>query len=150
MRARPIINNAINLNDLFINKFINLHMRLTSWVGLAMLAGMVSLNSCYYDAEDELYATDAACDTSATVSYASHIAPLMASYCNSCHSATSPADGVTTENYSGMATVALNGRLYGSVSHAANYKAMPQGGGKLPDCDIAKIKKWVDAGAPNN
>jgi hypothetical protein len=40
--------------------------------------------------------------------------------------------------------------LYGALSWAAGYKTMPQGGSKLSDCQLAKIKSWVDAGAPQN
>jgi hypothetical protein len=40
--------------------------------------------------------------------------------------------------------------LYGVISHSPGYRYMPKYGPKLPDCEIAGIKKWIDAGAPNN
>jgi hypothetical protein len=46
--------------------------------------------------------------------------------------------------------VAANGRLVGVISHAAGYPAMPQGGPKLSDCEIARIRTWVRQGTPNN
>jgi hypothetical protein len=38
----------------------------------------------------------------------------------------------------------------GAITHAPGFTPMPQGGAKLPACEIAKIKAWVDAGSPNN
>jgi hypothetical protein len=36
------------------------------------------------------------------------------------------------------------------MNQTAGFKAMPQGGNKLDQCDINKIQKWVNAGALNN
>lgn len=44
----------------------------------------------------------------------------------------------------------LNGKLYGSIAHTTGFAAMPQSGNKLSDCQIAQVKKWIDAGAPQN
>jgi hypothetical protein len=48
-----------------------------------------------------------------------------------------------------MSAIAANGRLIGSITHIAGYKAMPQGG-KLPSCEIKQIQKLVAMGFPNN
>ena len=45
---------------------------------------------------------------------------------------------------------AISGKLYGALSWSNGFMAMPQGGSKLPDCNINKIKSWIDAGAANN
>lgn len=90
-----------------------------------------------------------ACDTS-NVTYSSSIAPLMQNSCVGCHNSTSLGGGVNLSSYGGVQTVALNGRLSGSVNHLSGYKAMPQGGNKLSGCNLAKIRIWIDAGAPNN
>jgi hypothetical protein len=54
------------------------------------------------------------------------------------------------DTYARVKTVADNGKLMGVITHANGFPQMPKGGNKLSDCNIAKIKKWVDAGAPNN
>lgn len=116
-----------------------------------MILGLVVLAvSCKYDNEEDLYGdkkTD--CDT-AQVLYSAHIAPLMQTYCNSCHNAGNPSGGINTSTHAALQPVALNGSLYGSVAHQSPYSPMPQGMPKLSDCNLAKIRKWVDQGAPNN
>jgi hypothetical protein len=37
-----------------------------------------------------------------------------------------------------------------AINHSAGYSPMPKGGNKLPACQIAKVRRWVAAGAPNN
>jgi hypothetical protein len=110
------------------------------------------LQSCYYDTEEELYPADpnAVCDTT-NVTYSAAVKPILQQNCASCHSGgISASGGVDMEDFNQVQTVALNGKLVGTISHASGFKPMPQGGNKLPDCAIAKIKKWADSGAPNN
>jgi hypothetical protein len=57
---------------------------------------------------------------------------------------------VTTDTWAGLSTVALNGKLWGGVSWASGYKNMPNGGSQLSPCELGKIKKWINQGAPNN
>ncbi|MEI8203038.1 MAG: cytochrome c [Bacteroidota bacterium] len=118
-----------------------------------MLFSALFLSGCYTDKEDVLYrftqSGSTICDTT-SVTYSQTIAPIMQSYCNVCHSAASPSGGWTTENYSGLQVIALNGKLYGVVSQATGFSAMPKGGNKISDCDIAKIKRWIDSGTLNN
>lgn len=90
-----------------------------------------------------------ACDTS-NVTYAGKIRPLLDGKCVGCHNNTLASSDVNLSNYSGVQTVALNGRLYGAVSHTAGYFAMPQGGAQLPACEIAAIRIWIQSGAINN
>ncbi len=88
------------------------------------------------------------CDT-INISYGNMIAKTMATYCIGCHGANYPGAGLNLTNYAGMSAIAANGRLIGSITHIAGYKAMPQGG-KLPSCEIKQIQKWVAMGFPNN
>lgn len=104
---------------------------------------------CYYDNEEELYPNPIACDTS-SVTYSGHIAAIMQSNCNTCHNAANASGNVITEDYNNLRTIALNGKLYGSVSHASGFSPMPKGGNKLSECDQARIRIWAAAGAPNN
>lgn len=108
-----------------------------------------ALQSCYYDKEDVLYPQNAnKCDT-INVTYAASIAPIMNTYCNSCHGGSGPSGGVKLDAYANVKTYADNGLLYGTVSHTSG-SAMPKGGSKISDCKIRQIQIWVAAGAPNN
>jgi len=89
------------------------------------------------------------CDTT-NVSYASFIVPVLKTYCNGCHSGTTPEGGLSFTSYNTVKAVALNGKLVGSITWASGYNAMPKGTNKLSDCKISKIKAWVNNGAPNN
>ncbi len=113
--------------------FINLMIR---WIdnGAANVTGCADANTC---------------DTS-EVSYAKDIQPVLQSYCVSCHTASAPSGGVVLNTYQGVKTVSDNGKLVGSVFHLPGYYAMPPSGIKLPDCDLQKIRTWVNNGAPNN
>lgn len=88
------------------------------------------------------------CDT-AQFAYTSTIKPILQTNCYGCHGTLSPGGGYNLTDFNVLKTVALNGKLLGSVKHAASYVAMPPVG-KLPDCQITQIKKWIDAGTPNN
>jgi hypothetical protein len=109
-----------------------------------------TLSGCYYDKENELYPTQANCDTTGVMTYSQAIAPIMTANCNTCHSSGNPSGGVITSNFDGLSIVAKNGRLYGAVSHQQGFLPMPNGADPLSSCDVTKIKKWVDAGSPNN
>jgi len=95
------------------------------------------------------------CDTT-KFTYAAIINPMITTYCVGCHP--SPGSG-SIPNLSTLTAIQNEvknypGRLIGSLERTAPYntaaQAMPQGGAKLPDCYIKQVKKWVDAGMPNN
>jgi hypothetical protein len=104
---------------------------------------------CYNDNEYDLYPFSAACDSS-NVTYTQTIAPMMGSYCNSCHSASLASGNVVTDNITGLSIVAKNGKLWGGVNAEAGFIPMPYQGSKLSSCDLGKIKKWINGGALNN
>ena len=107
--------------------------------------------SCYNDKADLLYpALNVTCDTVTTVSYSQKIVPLLQQYCYSCHLGPSPSGGIEMGTYTTDKAIGQNGKLYGSISYNNAYSPMPQGAGKLSDCQIAKIKKWIDANLPDN
>jgi hypothetical protein len=89
------------------------------------------------------------CDSS-QFKYGANIAPLLSTYCLGCHSGATPSGGINLSTYTGVRTVAISGRLVGAVSHAPGYSPMPKNAGKLSDCQIAQIRKWVNAGSLNN
>ena len=109
------------------------------------------LSACYYDKEELLYnSNSSSCDSINNVSYAQHIAPILQAQCSSCHSSSLASGGIVMGTFALDQKIALNGKLYGSITHSAGYSPMPQGTQKLSACQIALIKKWIDSGALNN
>lgn len=92
--------------------------------------------------------SNSTCD-STSVTYNATIAPIIQTNCSGCHSNSLASGGYNFSNHAGLAVVVHNGKLVGAISHRPGFVAMPQGG-KLSDCQIALIKKWVRGGAPNN
>lgn len=91
----------------------------------------------------------AACDTT-NVTLSGTVMPIFDNYCNGCHSGSVPQGNIDLSKYTGIKPTVDNGSLLGSVKHASGYVAMPEGGNKLSDCNIAKIEKWIALGAKND
>lgn len=121
---------------------------------LVLFTGLVlAISSCYYDKEELLYHTvsNVPCtDTAGVVSYAQKVAPMLQQYCYSCHSGNFPSGNIAMGTYAADKAIGQNGSLYGSINHASGYSPMPQGMPKMSSCQIAVVKKWIDAGMQNN
>jgi mono/diheme cytochrome c family protein len=119
----------------------------------ALLLGFAAAltNACTYQTAELLYpkANLANCD-STVFSYSKIVAPMMQESCVSCHSNGNVSGGVNLQDYQNTAIWAKNGKLYNSISHNGIASKMPQGGAKLADCKVLLVKKWVEAGFPNN
>ncbi len=100
-------------------------------------------------AKDLTCSDNTACNTD-NVTFSGTIKPIFAKYCTGCHSGATPTGGINLTLYADASGVAKSGRLVGAITHASGYVPMPQGGAKLPACEIAKIQAWVTAGSPNN
>ncbi|MBA4139188.1 MAG: cytochrome c [Segetibacter sp.] len=125
---------------------------------IAVILISVCFAGCYYDKEDLVYprqttttTTTTSCDTTA-VKYSVDIKNILSTNCYACHSGTATnGGGFKFDVYPGnLVAKALSGALVGSITHSPGFSPMPKGGGKLSDCDIAKIRTWVRNGAPNN
>jgi len=90
------------------------------------------------------------CDTT-NVTYSASITPILQTYCTGCHSggATS-GGGVDLSTYANVLVQVNSGKLWGDVSHATGYNAMPLGGAMLSACDLNIINSWIKKGALNN
>ncbi len=88
------------------------------------------------------------CDSN-NFTYSGAIAPLMNKYCTGCHSSASAPGGSLTD-YASVKNEAVSGSLIPRIAHQTGYAPMPSTGYKLSDCQVAQVKKWVAAGAPNN
>lgn len=89
------------------------------------------------------------CDT-VNVTYSASVAPVLKTYCVGCHSTASPSAGIDLSTYAATKVYAANGRLLGSITHAAGYKPMPSSTSKLGACEINQIKAWIIKGILNN
>ena len=102
---------------------------------------------CRYDKEQV-----GICTTSG-VTYSATITGIINTYgClnSSCHGGSTPASGFSLADYNGVKAKVTDGRLFGAISHASGFSPMPKNAGKMSECDIKKVKAWIDAGAPNN
>lgn len=109
------------------------------------------LYGCYNDNAEDLYPTPIGgnCDTT-NVTYSAVIKPIVETNCAlaGCHLEAYPT-GYDFSSHAGLAFVAKQGKLIPAIEHTGS-NPMPQNAAKLDDCTIAKIKKWVNDGAPNN
>lgn len=91
------------------------------------------------------------CDT-ANMKFTANVKPILQSNCYSCHSNanSSASGGVKLEDYADVKAHADDGDLLGTITHSSGFPPMPQGGNKLSECNINKIRAWVERGALNN
>jgi hypothetical protein len=114
----------------------------------------VILYSCYRDNREDMSVPSAGsslCDTT-HVSYDSTISPILLGNCAlaGCHASSSATGGYAFDNYSGVRSAVLNGRLVGAITHASGFAPMPKDRAMLDDCQVALIASWVEHGAQNN
>lgn len=89
------------------------------------------------------------CDTT-NFKYSTAIKPLIQNKCQGCHNPSSLGGSIDLSTYTGVRTVALNGRLYGTIAWLPGYSAMPKNGYKLSSCEITQVQKWINNGALND
>jgi hypothetical protein len=92
---------------------------------------------------------DGVCDSTQT-SFKNNILPIVTLQCKGCHSGTAASGGgILLSTYAEIKKYVDNGKFLGSLVQSPGYSAMPKSG-KLPDCDIRKIRNWIRQGALNN
>jgi len=125
-----------------IQFLVKMRLNLLVMLAISLFAGLFS--GCYYDVAEELYA---GCDT-ASVSYSATVAPMLQSNgCLGCHSGQAGGGGgVALDNQASIS--ALQPGQF--VSGADRMPPSSAPAGVLSDCDINKLRSWVNAGAPNN
>ena len=93
---------------------------------------------------------DYGCDTS-YVSFSQDVYPILQQYgCLDCHGGKFPQGQVSLVGYDNVIIYVQSGQLLGSIKHLQGYAPMPSAQEKMAPCDIAKIEKWINSGAPNN
>jgi hypothetical protein len=119
---------------------------------LALFIVSATMAGCYYDNMDDVFpgaGLFAPCDTTSVMSYETHIVPIIANNCISCHTGSGANADVHLDTYEGVHDAAVNDLLMGVTWHEPTYTPMPPNY-QLDSCSLVQIKKWVDAGAPNN
>ena len=116
-----------------------------------MTGSIVLIIGCSKTSEDKLTTPTPpqTCDT-VNMTYSTDVQPILQANCYSCHGNGNIEGGITLDTYASVKSVAESGELIGVITHAAGYPPMPDGGGKLSDCDINKIKDWINRGASND
>jgi len=119
---------------------------------LSLILLIASVSGCYYDSEEHLYPKlSTPCDDT-VVTFSGTVTSIMQP-CLSCHSnanALNEGGAIKLQNYADVIKMVTNGKLMGSITHANGFIPMPNGGGKLVDCEINQLQKWIDNGTPNN
>jgi hypothetical protein len=107
------------------------------------------VSSCYYDKEDKLYPNSAKTNTTATCDttdrkYSTYVQGVISTNCaiSGCHVA-----GTTRVDLSNYPSLKAN--IAAVTDRAIVKKNMPPSG-PLSNCDITKLKMWIDNGALQN
>ena len=127
-------------------------IKISGTIVLSMFLAVLIISfsqGCYYDVEDILYPPSAPCDTSETT-YNTTILPIIVNECYVCHDAATALGDVILEPHSELEVYALDGSLYCTIDHGSGCNEMPKNGNKISECDIRKIKRWIDNGALEN
>ena len=89
------------------------------------------------------------CDTS-NFTFSGRVNPIIQAWCVGCHSPANAGGGYDLTTYAGIVTSITNNRLMGSLEHLSGFSAMPKNTGAINSCDVAAIRKWVEARYPEN
>lgn len=120
---------------------------------LLVVISIIFFEGCYYDKADQQYPSTV-CDTT-VVTYTVEIMAILDANCKTCHGGSADlGGGIQLYDYNVISGLALDGKftygtLLSAVLHEGGAPPMPQGGNKLPECDINKFRAWVNRGAPN-
>lgn len=124
-------------------------MKKLLFTGLAFYA--LYYTSCTNKKEVEAYPVSI-CDTT-TVRLSVEVKDVFNRHCYRCHGATvanSLGGGTNLENYNILRAFSTSGILLDDITHAPGANPMPKGAGRIPDCDINKIRAWINRGSLNN
>jgi hypothetical protein len=110
--------------------------------------GIMALNGCYYDNEEELY-PGSFCDTS-NVTFANDIEPFLQGNCAipGCHVQGGGGNGDFTV-FANIASKVADGRFLRSIRRESGAYPMPPDNA-VSDCNLQKVEIWIASGALNN
>lgn len=109
-------------------------------------------SSCEYQTNEQIFGHQAENCIEGEVSFLADVVPILQVNCNNtvCHGGSFPQGRVFLTTYNGVADVAADGRLVGSLFHQPGLVPMPLDQDKLDACSLEKIVSWVEAGFPDN
>ncbi|CAN5242327.1 hypothetical protein BH11PLA2_BH11PLA2_09970 [soil metagenome] len=95
---------------------------------------------------------------SAKVTFKDHVAPILRTHCLNCHNADKAKGDFDVSTYATVIAGGASGETVkaGNAGQSLLFKVtnhdvephMPPKGAQIPDADLAVLKKWIDAGAP--
>lgn len=103
--------------------------------GLALLGAL----SC----KREKPAPPTTCPDTLSPTYTSYVEGVMRRHCTSCHGGATPSAGLRLETYAQVRQSAESGRWYAVMANGS----MPPSG-KLDECTLQYLQKWIEAGYP--
>jgi hypothetical protein len=124
-------------------------------------SALLTIASCLTLATPALRAADApAAPAAPKVTYQDHVLPILRNACLNCHNADKKKGDLDLSNFTGVSTGGGSGKaiepgdpeasmLFKVVSWSVEPN-MPPKGDKLPEKDLAVIRAWIAAGAPEN
>ena len=122
-------------------------MRITASALILILAALVLLR-CESKNEEDLFG-QVDCDT-LNVTYQESIEPILRKNCYECHAIEIATLGIILEDHENLILRVNTGQFPGAVNHRSGFTPMPKDRGKLNDCDLDKINKWLNEGAADN
>lgn len=95
-------------------------------------------------------------DAAEKVTFQDHVLPIFRMRCGSCHNANDKKGGLVVDDYTALRTGGSSGEvvepgdleasyLWSLITHESE-PAMPPGGSKLPEEELAVIQKWIVGG----
>lgn len=117
-------------------------------LSLTIFLLFIGFAACTYNSEEELY-PNPECQI-LNMSYVDDVLPILETHCFPCHSRAANFGNITLEGYDNLIDFVDDQSLLGSIQHESGYSAMPQGQAMLIECNIEKIKSWINDGAPEN
>lgn len=90
--------------------------------------------------------TQTFCDT-ANVRFSTTVFPIIQQNCLGCHGSVNTQGGVLLTDYINITQLIPNNTLANTITGAG--KLMPPSG-KMSDCSVESILKWINSGYPNN
>ncbi|HEY0299018.1 MAG TPA: hypothetical protein VGB84_07350 [Arachidicoccus sp.] len=125
---------------------------LSSALGLCFLASAV-FNSCSKANETALQqGSSITCDT-VGMKFQADVLPILTDNCYSCHSAQtyqSSGSNINLQDFTTLKSEIASGDLLNAIQHTGSVTPMPLNLPQLSDCEVNKIKDWINNGTQGN
>jgi hypothetical protein len=102
--------------------------------------------SCTFESEEDLI-KDVECDTT-NIIY-SDLTHVFSDICTTCHNSSSTfKEGIIMDSYENVVSSINSGPVWKAINHEEGVTPMPYQQEQLPECDLKKIRAWIDNGMP--